>query len=288
MAKPELSIIIVSFNTKDLLYDCLLSLKKLENEAHFEVIVSDNGSEDGSIEMVRKDFPKVMLVENGKNLGFAAGNNAARKSAHGKFILFLNSDTVVPAGAIEKSLKYISEHKDIGALSCKTVLPSGALDKDARRSFPTPWVAFTHFSHLDRLFPKSSLFSKYWYGNIPPDVTHDIDVLQGAFCLTRKEVLDSIDWFDEDYFLDGEDVDLCWKMKEKGWRIVYYPEVWITHIKKGTKKKVKNLKFVKAGVDAMEIFYRKRLWSRYPIVVSLAMVLLIRLMKIVRIIKSFI
>ncbi|HEX6977285.1 MAG TPA: glycosyltransferase family 2 protein [Patescibacteria group bacterium] len=286
--KIDLSIIILNFNTKELLQDCLLSLKKVEKKANFEVIVSDNGSEDGSVEMIKKDFPQVVLVENKKNLGFAAGNNAAKSAAKGEFVLFLNSDTVVPEGTIGKSLEYIKEDLSVGAVSCKTVLPSGELDRDARRSFPTPWVAFTHFSHLDRIFPKSHIFSKYWYGYIPANVTHDIDVLQGAFCLTRKKILDDIGWFDEDYFLDGEDVDLCWRIKEKGFRIVYYPDVSILHVKKGTKKKVKSRKNVAAGVDAMEIFYRKRLWSRYPLIINLKMIAFIKFMKVIRIIRSYI
>ncbi len=287
MSEVDLSIVILNFNTKELLHDCLVSLKKVDGEANFEVIVSDNGSEDGSQGMIKKDFPHVVLVENNKNLGFAAGNNAAKSAAKGEFVLFLNSDTVVPEGTIKKSLEYIRREPNIGAVSCKTVLPNGQLDHDARRSFPTPWVAFTHFSHLDRVFPKSHLFSKYWYGYIPDYVTHDIDVLQGAFCLTRKKILDDIGWFDEDYFLDGEDVDLCWRIKEKGFRIVYYPEVSILHVKKGTKRKIKSRKNVVAGVDAMEIFYRKRLWKRYPLIINLKMIAFIKFMKLIRIIKSY-
>jgi GT2 family glycosyltransferase len=168
------------------------------------------------------------------------------------------------------------------------VLPSGTLDKDTRRSFPTPWVALTHFSGLDKLFPKSKLFSKYWYGYLPENETHEVDVIQGAFALARREVLDSVGWYDEDYFLDGEDIDLCWKIKSRGWKIVYLPEVSITHIKKGTKSKFKSLERRMAGVDSMEIFYKKRLWKKYPWLINILVIIGINFIRLVRMVKFYI
>lgn len=288
MSKSELSIVILNYNTKDLLYNCLVSLKKVEKEVDFEVIVSDNGSQDGSTQMVKSKFPRVVLVENNKNLGFAKGNNAVKGHVKGDFVLFLNSDTVMLEGTLKESLRYIKENKDVGAVSCKTVLPDGTLDRDARRSFPTPWIAFTHFSYLDRLIPHSPLFSKYWYGYKSANETHEIDVLQGAFCLVRKKILDDVGWFNEEYFLDGEDIDLSWKIHEKGWKIIYYPKVSIIHVKKGTKKKLKNKVSIAAGVDAMEIFYTNRLWNRYPLILNIFMILMIRLMKLVRVVRNMI
>ncbi len=284
--KVELSIIILNFNTKELLRDCLVSLKKVDNEANFEIIVSDNGSEDGSQDMIKKDFPYVVLVENNRNLGFAAGNNRAKEVTKGEFILFLNSDTEVPSGTISTALKYIEENKEVGALTVKTVLVLGKLDRDARRSFPTPWVALTHFSHIDRVFPDSALFSKYWYGYRSPEELQEVEVLQGAFFLTRKKILDEVGWFDEDYFLDGEDIDLCWKIKKRGWKIIYYPFVSILHVKKASKRKTKNLRVVLSGVKSMEVFYKKRLWKEYPVMVNLIVIFAIQLIKVVRIFKT--
>jgi hypothetical protein len=292
MKKPKVSIIILSYNTKGLLRDCLNSLKAARNEIPFEVIVSDNGSKDESVEMVKEDFDWVKLVENKKNLGFAAGNNAARGLCKGEYVLFLNSDTEVKKGAIKETVKYLDEHKDVGAIGCKIVLTNGRLDQDARRSFPTPWVALTHFSGLDRVFPKSKLLARYWYGYKSENEVHEVDVLQGAFFLARKKVLDQVDWFDEDYFLDGEDIDLCWKIKEAGYKIIYYPKVSIIHIKKASKKKndkvkfSQRLKFVMAGVNSMEIFYKKRLWKKYPLFLNLLVLLGIRVLKAIRYIKS--
>lgn len=296
MKKPEISIVILNYNTKGLLRDCLKSLEKVKSEANFEAIVTDNGSKDGSQEMIKKSFKWVKLVENNANLGFAAGNNKAKDSCEGDYVLFLNTDTIVKKGALKETLNYLKENKGVGAITCKIELVNGELDKDTRRSFPTPWVSLTHLVlGLDRIFPKSKLFARYWYGYIPDNVTHEIDVIQGAFFLTRKKILDKVGWFNEDYFLDGEDIDLCWQIKKAGWKLIYYPEVSIIHLKgatKGKNKKVKKraplrerLKFRMAGVNSMEIFYRKRLWDEYPLPLNLLVLAGIKCLKAVRMVK---
>ncbi|OGM28828.1 hypothetical protein A2962_05095 [Candidatus Woesebacteria bacterium RIFCSPLOWO2_01_FULL_39_61] len=297
MKKVKLSIVVLSYNTKDLLKNCLKSLEKVRNEVEFEVIVPDNGSTDGSPEMVEKEFPWVKkVIKIGKNLGFAAGNNKARYFINGVYVLFLNPDAQVHTNTLFKTIKYLDSHADVGALGCKIVLPNGQLDKDARRSFITPWIGLTHiYLKLDRIFPKSKLFAKYWYGYISPNEEHEVDSLQGAFLLTRKRVLDQVGWFDEDYFLNAEDIDLCWKIKEKGWKIIYYPEVSITHIKgaakgktKETKKKVnlkEKLKYRLAEVDAMELFVKKRLWKKYPLALNLFVLTGTKLLRLIRAIR---
>jgi hypothetical protein len=282
----KLSIIIVSYNTKELLADCLSSLNKVKDEVSFETIVSDNGSLDGSLQMVRENFPGVSLIENNRNLGFAKGNNAARSYVNGEIVLFLNSDVVIRKNTLRKTVKYLDDNKDVGAVTCKIVLPDGSLDKDARRSFPTPWVSLTHFSGLDRLFSKSYLFSKYWYGYRKPDATHEVDVLQGAFFMVRREILNDVGWFDESYFLDGEDIDLSWKIKNAGWKIMYYPKVSIIHVKKGSKLKARSLKNIMAGVDSMEIFYKKRLWNKYPAILNFCVLIGIKAIKLARLTKA--
>lgn len=293
--KPQLSIIILNYNTKELLEDCLNSIKKYEDEVPLEVIVSDNASSDGSSDMVREKFPWVRLIE-GPNEGFSKGNNRARKLVKGEMVLFLNPDTVVKEHVFAKTVAYIREHKDVGALTCKLVLPSGELDKDARRSFPTLWVAFTHLVlPLDRLFPKSSLFAKYWYGYISENTTHEADALECAFFLTYKKILDKVGWFDEGYFFNGEDIDLSWQIKKAGYKLVYYPEVEVIHYKGVTSGKVKKwkhkaplknrLRVKMAAMDSMERFYKKNLWSRYPTVLNWFVVLGIKLVKILRWIK---
>lgn len=274
MAKnPELSIVILNYNTKDVLTDCLNSLQKVENEVNFEVIVSDNGSKDKSVEMLRKDYPWVRVYR-GKNVGFSAGNNRVKDKVKGKMILFLNPDTVVHKDTLRKTVKYLKEHKKTGALTCKIVLPNGELDKDTRRSFPSPWVSFSHLVlRADKLFPKSKFFARYWYGYISENKIHHIDALQGAFFLTWKKILDRVGWFDEGYFFDGEDMDLSWQIKKAGYDLVYYPKVSITHLKGVTKGKIKNRKIPleqrmrarMAGMNGMERFYKKNLWDRYSL-----------------------
>lgn len=287
MKKPELSIIILSFNTKDLLRDCLNSLKKVGDEIPFEVIVADNGSVDGSLDMTRKEFPWVILLNNKSNLGFAKGNNKARKVASGKYILFLNSDTIVYKGVLRRSVKFLEDRPGVGAMTCKLVLANGELDKDIRRRFPTPWVSF------NRLILGNGRM--YWYESIPDTKTHEVDAIQGAYFLSPKKVLDKVNWFSEDYFLDGEDIDLCWKIREAGYKIYYYPKIKILHLKgasKGkneTKKKVplsSRLKFRMASVNSMEIFYKKFLWKRYPLIVSLIVLTGIKFIKLMRFIRT--
>jgi hypothetical protein len=286
MRKPELSIIILSFNTKDVLNGCLSSLKKVRDEATFEVIVADNGSSDGSLQMVKKEFPWVILLDNKTNLGFAKGNNRAREIVKGEYVLILNSDTVVYKNTLKKCLKFLKSDKKIGAVSCKLILANGKLDKDVRRRFPTPWVSF------NRLMIGNGRL--YWYEDKSEDVTHEVDVIQCAFFLTHKKILDEVNWISEDYFLDGEDIDLCWKVKEAGYKIYYYPEVSTLHLKGASKGKndakkhvplSSRIKFRMASVDSMEIFYRKFLWTRYPLVLNLLVLIGIKLLKLARFIR---
>lgn len=290
--KVELSVVILNYNTKELLEDCLNSVKKYMDEVPMEVIVSDNASTDESAKTIRTKFPWVKLLE-GPNEGFSKGNNRARPDVNGKMVLFLNPDTVVHKSVFEKTVRYLREHAEVGALTCKLVLPSGELDKDTRRSFPTPWVAFTHLVlRADKFFPKSPLFGQYWYGYIPDTATHEVDAIQGAFFLTWKKILDQVGWFDEKYFFDGEDLDLCFQIHKAGYKLIYFPEVYIDHLKGVTKGKVKKwrhkvdlkqrMKLRMAGMNSMERFYRKNLWKRYPLLFSWFVILGIRTFKVVR------
>lgn len=283
----KLSIIVLNYNTANVLADCLSSLFEVKNEVDFEVIVVDNASKDDSVKLVKKRFPWVKLIASETNKGFSAGNNLANKTAKGEYILFLNPDTTVPQDTLQTCVEYMDNHEDVGAMTCKLVLPNGKLDKDARRSFPTPWVALSHFMFLDRLFPKSKLFSKYWYGYISPNTEHEVDALQGAFFLARKTILDKIGWFDETFFLNGEDLDLSWRIKQQGWKIMYYPKVSIVHLKKVSKKLGDRLKNEVSGVKSMEIFYKKHMWDRYPFYINYLVVAGIYGIRFLRSITNF-
>jgi len=280
---PELSIIILNYNTKELLADCLNSIKKCEGEISLEVIVSDNASSDESAEMVREKFPWVKLLE-GENSGFAKGNNRAKPYVKGKMVLFLNPDTVVNKGVLKETTEYFKDNEEVGALSCKLILPSGEIDRDARRRFPTPWIGFS------RLILGNS--KKYWYEDVDANIIQEVEAIQGAFFLTWKKILDKVGWFSEEYFFNGEDLDLCWKIKKEGWKIIYYPDVFIYHIKGASTGKSKfwkpkiapshKIRIKMSAVDAMEIFYRKNLWNKYSLLINWFVIFGIKLFKVFR------
>jgi GT2 family glycosyltransferase len=286
MVKPKLSVIILNYNTKELLSDCLKSVKQHMNEVPMEVIVSDNSSTDGSQIMIKKNFPWVKFIE-GPNEGFSKGNNRAKPFVNGEMVLFLNPDTLVHKDVFAKSVRYLEDHPKVGAVTCKLILPDGSMDKDVRRKFPTPSVSFNKLV-LGRSYD-------YYYDYIPDTATHEVEAIQGAFFLTYKKLLDKVGWFDERYFFDGEDVDLCYQITKAGYTLVYYPDVYITHLKGVTKGKVKKWRFKVtdaqrkklrlAGVASMELFYRKNLWNKYPLIFNYFVLLGINLFKIVRYVK---
>lgn len=153
MSRPILSIVILSYNTKDPLKNCIDSLWKVKDEVDFDLIVVDNASNDGSAEIVKNDYSWVKLIQNKKNFGYSAGNNSARKLCRGMYVLFLNSDTVVHRNTLKETVSYLEKKHKVGAMTCKIFLEDGTLDKDARRSFPTPWVALSHLLlKIDRVF----------------------------------------------------------------------------------------------------------------------------------------
>ncbi|MEK7472732.1 MAG: glycosyltransferase family 2 protein [Patescibacteria group bacterium] len=286
MNNPKLSIIILNYNTKELLSDCLKSVKEHMNEVPMEVIVSDNSSTDGSQIMIKKNFPWVKFIE-GENEGFSKGNNRAKPYVKGKMVLFLNPDTIVYKDVFAKTVRYLEEHPKVGAVTCKLVLSDGSMDKDIRRKFPTPRISFNKL-----VLGKTR---EYYYEYIPESATHEVEAIQGAFFLSYKKLLDKVGWFDERYFFDGEDVDLCYQIHKAGYSLVYYPDVHITHLKGVTKGKVKKWRFKVtdaqrkklrlAGVASMELFYRKNLWDKYPLIFNYLIVLGINLFKIVRYVK---
>ena len=252
----DLSIIIVSYNTKELTKQTLDSIYKNKHEFVFETIVVDNDSHDDTIEMIQGCFPDVKLIINKENLGFSKANNLAIRQTQGRFILLLNSDTFVNDSCLEKSLEYLQTHPKVGALGCKVILPSGTLDHACKRGFPTPVASFYYFLKLDRLFPKSKRFGSYDLTYLSENEIHEVDSLMGAFMMIKKEVLDEVGLLDEDYFMYGEDIDLCYRIKKKGWKIIYYPEASIIHYKGGSSKKRK-VKLIFEFHKSMWLFFKK-------------------------------
>jgi len=278
--KTDLSVIILSYNTKLLLKNCLLSvLKSKLDDYRVQVIVVDNASTDGSAEMVKKNFDKkVELVLSKRNLGFSGGNNLGLKSAKGKYILFLNSDTEIRSSALKKMIAFMDKSPKVGACTAKTMLFSGGMDPDCHRGFPTPWASFTYFLGLEKLFPKSKIFGQYHKLYLDLNKIHEIDAGFGTFLFTRKKIIDSIGGWSEEYFFYGEDLDIFYRIKEAGWKIIFYPESLVMHYKgasSGLRKESRKMgvvkanrkiriKTAKASVKAMEIFYQKFYQDKYP------------------------
>lgn len=281
----DLSIVIVSFNTKEILADCLKSVKIAIKNLEAEVYVVDNNSSDATAEMVSANFPWVKLIANKENLGFAKANNQALKKSKGKYILVLNPDTTVPADALTKMIDFMEKHQDVGVSTCKIELAIGGLDKDARRHFPTPWRAFTHFSGLSKIFKGSKLFDQYYVGYKSPDEQQELDACVGAFMMVRKSAMDKVGLFDEDFFFYGEDLDWCWRFREKGYKIIYTPIAKIMHYKgassgmkkssqgvtKATKESKRRAKY--ESVHAMKLFYEKHFAKSYPFFINWLMYL---------------
>lgn len=264
---PDLSIIILNYNVKDLLLKCLGSVFKNKNkDDNWQVIVVDNGSSDGSIGAIREirgKYPGLELVENKTNLGFAGGNNVGVKYAKAPVVLFLNPDTLIVGDAIGKSLEYLMGNPDIGALTCRVELPDGKLDYSCHRGFPTPWNSFCYFTGLAKAFPKSPIFAGYTATYLNINKAHEIDCATGAFLMVRKIAGDQINWWDKDYFWNGEDIEFCYQLKGRGWKVYYYPDEKIIHYKGSSAKKEKS-KTVIHGVSAMKIFYMKHYYKKYP------------------------
>lgn len=272
--------VIVSYNTKELLDDCLKSVKIAVKNLESEVFVIDNDSHDGTAQMVERNFPWVKLIANTDNRGFAKANNQAIKVTRGEYVLILNPDTRVLPGTFTKMIKFMDQNPDVGVATCRVEFPSGELDVDCRRHFPTPWRSFCHFSGLSKVFAGSKIFDQYNYGYLPEDKEHEIDACVGAFMIIPKGAIEKVGMFDEEYFFYGEDLDWCWRFREAGYKIIFTPITKIIHykgassgIKKSsqevTKATTNSKKMVmRQSVRAMRIFYKKYFEKKYPFFVN--------------------
>lgn len=228
----DLSVVILNYNTMELTRTCLATvLSSNLGPYKMEVIVCDNGSTDGSVPML-KEFSGISVIQNGKNVGFAAGNNPGLKKAKGRYLLLLNSDTELPMDTLREMITYMDETPEAGAATCKLLLPDGSMDPACHRGFPTPWAAFTYLTKLEKLFPHTALFGQYHQGYKDITTIHEVDCIVGAFFMVRRAVIDDVGYLDEDYFMYGEDIDWAYRMKSKGWKIMFNPTVTMLHKKK--------------------------------------------------------
>lgn len=229
----DISVIILSFNTKDLTRACLKSLHVSHlHEFTMEVIVCDNASTDGTDAMVQKEFSSVRFIQNGKNKGFAAGNNTGIKQAKGRYVLLLNSDTEVSPDALSQMITFMDAHPEAGAGTAKLILSDGSLDPACHRGFPTPWSAFTYYMKLEKLFGKLKLFGGYHQKYKDLKIPHEVDAISGAFFMVRRDVITAVGMLDESYFMYAEDIDWAYRIKQAGYQIWFNPGATVIHRKK--------------------------------------------------------
>jgi GT2 family glycosyltransferase len=251
-----LSVIIVNYNVKYFLEQCLYSVQKAGNDLDIEIIVVDNQSTDGSIEHLRPKFPGVKFISNSSNLGFARACNIGIQCASGELTLFLNPDTIVAEDCFQQCVSFFESHSDCGVLGVKMVDGSGQFLKESKRSFPSPLTSLYKLFGLSVLFPRSKIFSRYHLGHLDKNSDHEVDVLAGAFMMIRKKVLDAVGSFDESFFMYGEDVDLSYRVQKAGYKNYYFSGTTIIHFK-GESTRRGSLNYVRMFYNAMSIFVRK-------------------------------
>jgi len=269
MKTIDVSVVILNFNTVELTKMCLTSLKESHLAPYsMEMIVCDNASSDGSGDMVKRDFPDVRFIQNGSNVGFAAGNNPGIKKAKGRYVLLLNSDTEVMPDTVKTMIDFMDLYPKAGAATCMLYLLDGSMDPACHRGFPTPWSAFTYYAKLEKLFPKSTLFGGYHQGYKNLASPHEVDCISGAFFMVRREVIDQVGALDDDYFMYAEDIDWAYRIKKAGWQIWFNPTVTVLHKKKQSGRSHANrerrIKTQSYFFSANRLFYTKHYEKAYP------------------------
>ncbi|HRJ41095.1 MAG TPA: glycosyltransferase family 2 protein [Caldilineaceae bacterium] len=269
----DLAVVVLNYNTRELLHACLESVFACEGAFSYTVCVVDNASQDSSSSMVAQHFPQAGLIACPENRGYSYGNNQAmRQLGFGesprsearlpRYLLLLNPDTVLPPPALARMIAFMDEHPQAGVAGPRVRRPDGSLDRACRRSFPTPLVSFYRMSGLSRLFPKSRLFNAYNLEYLPEDAVHPVDAVVGAYMQVRRETIQQVGLLDEAYFMYGEDLDWAKRAKDRGWEVWYNGQVEITHVKEAASKRSRRARV--AFYEAMWIFYRKHYRAGTP------------------------
>lgn len=276
----DLSIVILTYNQLELTRQTLASIQESLDSGllSIQTIITDNGSSEPIIEMVATEFPWVEIVDNGANLGFSAGNNRGVEKAKGKYVLFLNSDTKLVGAVLPVLVERLERDSMIGIATCRVELADGSIDPASHRGFPTPWRAFTYYSGLEKLFGGEFFGGYHLLGTRDLDVPHEVEACTGAFLMMRKSLGDELGWWDEQFFMYGEDLDLCYRVKEKGLKVMFYPDQKIVHFKHSSGLKATQIadrksqigtrkRTTEAFYDAMKLFYVKHYTDKYPALV---------------------
>jgi len=278
MSASDLAIVVVNWNTRDLLRDCLNSVCATR-ELDFQVCVVDNASTDGSPEMVEREFPQMRVIRSLRNGGYAYANNLglkawgfgereAESAERGedddipRYALLLNSDTVVPPDGLAQMVAFMEAHPEAGAAGPKLVRLDGSMDLACRRGFPTPAASFYHFIRLDKLFPSSPRFGRYNLTHLDSDQLTKVDSVNGAFMIVRAQAIEQVGLLDETFFFGGEDLDWAFRIKAAGWKIYYNPAVVVQHVKRASYRR--NPQAAYEFERAMWLFYRKHYQATTP------------------------
>lgn len=276
----DLSVIIVNYNVKYYLEQCLRSLfKSADDKIRMEVFVIDNASSDDSVDYIhhkfpRKLYPQLHVISNNRNVGFGRANNQAIAKSKGEYILFLNPDTILTEKTLKESLDFAKKHPDLGGMGTMMLKDGGAFAFESRRGLPTPWVSFCKMSGLSTLLPKSRTFGKYYMRYLDEFKPSEIEIISGAYFLTRRSVIKQVGGFDEDFFMYGEDIDLSYRMILAGYKNYYYPSP-ILHYK-GESTHKSTFKYVHVFYNAMLIFLKKHFkcyWFGLSLPIKIAIIL---------------
>ncbi len=283
----DISVIIPSCNTKEITQKCILLLEKTlqKNGVTYEIIVIDNASSDGSVNMLKTlKNENIRIICNTENVGYGKANNQGLHMSTGKYILYLNSDAMVEGLDFKQIFSYMKDHSNVGGMTVKVNLPNGSIDPASHRGFPTLWRSFCYFAGLEKITSSipilNRLFGGYHLTYLNLNTVHEIDAPTGAFFLVRKDILDKLKGFDEDFFMYGEDLDLCFRIKELGYKIIYDPRQSVLHMKYQSGIKNKNSEQIRKKIrgffyESMKIFYRKHYEKLYPQCINKAVYFLI-------------
>jgi N-acetylglucosaminyl-diphospho-decaprenol L-rhamnosyltransferase len=280
----DLAVVIVNYNVCDLLRRCLMTVAASTGELNYQVCVVDNHSPDGSVAMIRAEFPQVKLIANRDNVGYPAANNQGLKALGAtdpdpakrpRYCLLLNPDTEVPPDAFATLVAYLDQHASIGVIGPRLVMLNGRLDLACRRAFPTPEVALYRMAGLSRLFPNSPRFGRYNMTFLDEHETAEVDSVVGAFMMVRRAAIDQVGLMDERFWMYGEDLDWSKRIKDAGWQVVYHPAVTVLHVKRASSRQSRRAQI--EFYRAMLIFYYKHYhrttprWLHWLIILGIAL-----------------
>lgn len=282
----DLSIVIVNFNTRELTKQTVDAVCETTQNIEYEIIIADNSTSPKAT--YPEEDKRVKLIANLPNNGFGNACNIGAAKAIGRYVLFLNSDTLVQQGTLEKCVKYLDENHDVGCLGIKTILPDGTFDHGCKRGFPTPWNSLCYVLGLDRLFPDNKKYGGYRLSYLSNEENHEVDSVSGAFMMIPRAILTKTGGFDESIFMYGEDIDLCYRIKLMGFKVVYYAGTFMIHLKGQSGLNTKNKVVIRHFHNGLRVFYDKYYKDKHSAAVTFLMHSAINVHHLMSLIRAFV